>query len=107
MSESLTDKLAAYFAARPLTWIDGKELATVAGGYGWRTRVSDVRKSGLVIENRVRTVHSDGCAKLFVADLEEEARCDCRAYKVSEYRFVPAETPPTTSGHDLNDWTLR
>jgi hypothetical protein len=25
-----------------------------------------------------------------------------------EYHLsVPAETPPTTSGHDLNDWTLR
>ena len=42
MSESLNDKLAAFFIAHPGEWIDGKHLATFAGSYGWRTRVRKV-----------------------------------------------------------------
>jgi hypothetical protein len=52
MSESLNDKLEAFFKARPHAWIDGKELARVAGGYGWRSRVSDVRRRGMTVENK-------------------------------------------------------
>ena len=67
---SLNDQLEAFLRARPYRWIDGKELAQHFGGYGWRSRISDVRRQrGLVIENRVRTVN-DG-------------------YRVSEYRYLP------------------
>jgi hypothetical protein len=52
VSASLNDTLEAFFRARPNTWIDGKELATVAGGYGWRSRCSDLRKRGMTVENR-------------------------------------------------------
>jgi hypothetical protein len=69
MSESLNDKLETFFRARPNTWIDGKELATIAGGYGWRSRCSDLRKRGLTVENRQRR---------------------CGGYTISEYRYVPA-----------------
>jgi hypothetical protein len=87
VSQSLNDKLAAYFSARPGQWIDGKELATVAGGYGWRTRCSDLRKRGMAIENRVRHFMVNGSR-----------------YSVSEYRYVPgASTQPSESApHDLN-----
>ena len=52
---SLTAKLAAYFKARPNVWIDGMELARVAGSYAWRSRISDVRREfGMVIENKQR-----------------------------------------------------
>jgi hypothetical protein len=69
MSESLNDKLETFFRARPHVWIDGKELATIAGGYGWRSRCSDLRKRGMTVENRQR----------------------CRGdYTISEYRYVPA-----------------
>lgn len=53
---SLCNRLAGFLKARPNQWIDGRELATVAGAYGWRTRVSDLRRSpyGLTVENRQR-----------------------------------------------------
>jgi hypothetical protein len=68
MSESLNDKLEAFFKAHPNTWIDGKELATIAGGYGWRSRCSDLRKRGMTVENRQRRRGG---------------------YTISEYRYVP------------------
>ena len=68
-SPSLCDRLAAYLKARAWQWIDGRELALVAGAYGWRTRVSDLRRPpyNLTIENRLR----------------REGR-----YTISEYRLV-------------------
>lgn len=71
---SLTDKLEAFFRDRPLTWIDGKTLAQIAGGYAWRTRTSELRKRGMVIENRVTTRYTAGQT----------------AFKASEYRYVPS-----------------
>jgi hypothetical protein len=52
MNQTLNDRLAAHFRAHPGEWIDGKELATIAGGYGWRSRCSDLRKRGMTVENR-------------------------------------------------------
>lgn len=77
--ETLCGRLAAFFKARPLVWVDGRELATVAGSYGWRTRVSDLRRPpyNLTIENRQRR------ATLWV---------------VSEYRFVPAAPSQDPAG---------
>jgi hypothetical protein len=87
MSASLNDKLAAYFKARPGQWIDGKELATVAGGYAWRTRCSNLRKRGMTIENRVEW---NG------------------AFRVSLYRYVPAVSETEPRGHNSNaEWSLR
>lgn len=58
---SLCDKLEAYLKARPNQWVDGRHIATVAGSYGWRTRLSDLRKRGLTIENhQERYVGLDG-----------------------------------------------
>lgn len=53
-SVSLTDRLAAYFTARPNQWIDARELLAVAGFGGWRTRISNLRYPpyAMVIENR-------------------------------------------------------
>jgi len=65
---SLCDRLAAYLTAGAGQWIDGRDLALVAGAYGWRTRVSDLRRPpyNLTILNRQR----------------KEGRCT-----VSEYRL--------------------
>lgn len=54
-------------------WIDGKQLAQVAGGYAWRTRVSNLRKAPwfLDVENRYRHVSEDG-----------------RKWVISEYRIA-------------------
>lgn len=49
---SLTLDLAAYLKARPHQWIDGRELAGIAGAYAWRTRLSDCRALGMTIANR-------------------------------------------------------
>jgi hypothetical protein len=48
--------LAAYFREHPGQWLDGRDLATVAGNYAWRTRISDLRKPPfrMPIENRQR-----------------------------------------------------
>jgi hypothetical protein len=71
---SLCDRLMALFKSRAGEWIDGRELAAVAGAYAWRTRVSDLRRSpyGLTIENRQR----------------REGR-----FTVSEYRMAPPIAP--------------
>lgn len=51
---SLTDQLARFFRQHRRTWIDGRELARVAGAYGWRSRVSDCRRFlRMKIDNRV------------------------------------------------------
>ena len=75
---SLAAKLAAFFRERPGVWVDGRWLAAVAGAYGWRSRVSNLRQPPyrMVIENRQRreTRIDDGCL-----------------YTVSEYRYVPDE----------------
>ncbi len=71
---TINEKLEAYFKARPGLWIDGMQLAEVAGQYAWRSRCSDLRTHrGMTIENRQRRLH--------VAD---------RHYIVSEYRYVEA-----------------
>lgn len=70
---NLRDRLEAFFRANPNTWIDGRELSTIAGSYAWRTRCSELRTiRGLNVENRVRT---------------ERLRNGSRV-KVSEYRLV-------------------
>ena len=85
---TLCDTLAAYFKARPNTWIDGMELARVAGQYAWRSRVSNLRRprrlGGLyemAIENRQRRIH-----RQIVIDGKA---CAAGSYVVSEYRYVP------------------
>jgi hypothetical protein len=73
---SLCDRLEAYLKARPNTWIDGRQLAVVAGSYGWRTRCSDLRlKRGLDIQNRIR----------------RHVKPDGSYYTVSEYKLVLPE----------------
>jgi hypothetical protein len=57
MNQTLNDRLAAHFRAHPGEWIDGKELATIAGGYGWRSRCSDLRKRGMTVENKQERRH--------------------------------------------------
>jgi len=73
---TLTGTLAAYFRAREGEWIDGMELARVAGSYAWRSRCSDLRRAPYLmrIENRVRLVR------------DPLGRMHDR--KVSEYRWV-------------------
>lgn len=73
---SLTDRLERYFKEREGVWIDGRELGTVAGAYGWRTRASDLRKRGMVIENRQRRMQDAITGQRWV---------------ISEYRFVKPE----------------
>jgi hypothetical protein len=74
MRETLTDKLEAFFKARPLTWIDGEQLGKVAGKYAWRSRVSDLRTSrGMCMMNR-----------------QDHLRAvDGSRFTISWYRYVP------------------
>lgn len=71
--DSRCARLAQLFTAKRGQWIDGREIAQVAGAYAWRTRISDLRHSPwlLTIENRVRTVEQDG-----------------ETFKVSEYKLT-------------------
>lgn len=82
---TLMERLAAYFRARPNTWIDGVELASVAGCYAWRSRCSDLRRPphSMTIQNRQRHVKSGS-----------------RRFVVSEYRYLP---PDPTAHHPAPD----
>ena len=83
MTKTHNQLLAEFFKARPGQWVDGKALERVAGGYAWRTRVSNLRKApfGMVIENRIRRIESQ------VEGLTGAAAR--RVFRVSEYRYVP------------------
>ena len=86
--QSNTDKLRALFLAQPTQWIDWTELAKLAGGAAWRTRVSDLRRElkgeGLgVLENR----------QTRITRMERDAKGQpARLYLgtvISEYRYLP------------------
>lgn len=72
MRDTFNRRVEVLFRSRPGEWIDGRELAAVGGAYGWRTRVSDVRRSGLNITNRVRRV-----------------KTPTGEFVVSEYKYQP------------------
>ncbi len=72
--QTLTDRLVGLFVEHPGEWLDGRLLAKTAGFAGWRTRVSDARRRGLDIQNRVRTVRG----------------ADGTSYRVTEYRYLPS-----------------
>jgi hypothetical protein len=63
------DAVASVLKARAGQWVPWYELAAVGGACGWRTRLSEARRLGMVIENKV------------------EQRAD--RVKVSYYRFRP------------------
>ena len=54
MSQSLRDVVAAHFRAHPNQWVSAYTLMEIGGRMAWRTRVSDVRRMGLTIENQVQ-----------------------------------------------------
>lgn len=64
MSATLRDAVAAHFRAHPNRWISAYELMELGGRMAWRTRVSEVRRMGLAIENRVER-DSAGVAQSF------------------------------------------
>ena len=109
---TLVESVARYFQAHPGEWIDGKVIAEIGGGYGWRTRISDARRRyALTIENRVRHVtdHEPSCPAMLAWDIPGACQCGrSRVYVVSEYRYVPA-VPETTGSdpYDANTWGLR
>ena len=55
-ADTYTARVAQLFRSQPKTWLDGLEIARVGGMYGWRTRVSECRVSGMRIDNRQRKV---------------------------------------------------
>ena len=56
---SSADKLARFFQKRPNRWIPLPALGAVMSPYSITKRVSELRKRGLVIENRVRYVKKE------------------------------------------------
>jgi hypothetical protein len=65
-SASFNDQLEAFFLEHIGELIDGMVLMKVAGGYAWRSRVSDVRRRmaprGFTIEN-IQTRRPDKSVK--------------------------------------------
>jgi len=54
MRQNFTLRVAEYFKARPLVWIDARDLEQVGGRQAWRSRVSDARRFyRMTIENKV------------------------------------------------------
>ena len=58
-----TDKAMLLFRANPDTWLHWSEFASRCGALAWRTRISDCRKLGLTIENKL--VHTDDRTESF------------------------------------------
>ena len=80
------DQLAAYFRDPDNAgyWLDGRELATIAGAYAWRSRVSDCRTQlGMQIVNRPRVLKTNS-----------------GNITISEYRYVPPPDNPRAWGDD-------
>lgn len=65
-------RVADFLKARPGVWIPAIEFEAIGGRQGWRTRISDCRRSGMCIENRLRKVGT---------------------VTYSEYRFWPDRLP--------------
>lgn len=76
-SPTLTERLATYFHKHPGVWLTARSLSRIGGHCGWRSRISDLRRTPylMTIENRQRRVTLD----------------DGRPIIVSEYCFVPAD----------------
>ena len=71
---TFTAAVARYFRERPGVWVRATDLERVGGRQAWRTRVSEARRQyQMRIENRCRSV----------------VKADGRAWKLSEYRWVP------------------
>ncbi len=53
-TSTFCDRLAAFLTSQPNQWVDGRAIASVAGYYAWRSRISDLRRPpyNLNIENR-------------------------------------------------------
>jgi hypothetical protein len=70
---TLANRLAAFFEANAGVWLDGRELARVAGAYAWRSRISELRRApfNMRIENRLRSVDEAG-----------------QRFRISEYRLL-------------------
>lgn len=102
-----TLRLMAWIKDRPNQWISALEFEQF-GRLCWRTEISRARKKFKAagdgtIENRPVYGHRPGCAKVFLADLEEDARCDCGGWRRSEYRWVPQREATPTEAHNLNE----
>lgn len=72
MSATLREAVAAHFKAHPNEWVSAYTLMEIGGRMAWRTRVSDVRRMGLTIENQVQR--------------------DAKGVAQSFYRYVPPVT---------------
>jgi hypothetical protein len=69
--QTVLSRLAKLFLDRRGVWIDGREIAKVAGAYAWRTRVSDLRHAPWTLDIRNRQRRVDGA--------------DGETYVISEY----------------------
>lgn len=68
---TLNDRLERFFREHPDTWVDGRDLAAIAGSYAWRSRIADIRPRFASLENRQRRHRVAG-----------------RVYTISEYKAV-------------------
>jgi hypothetical protein len=76
-----TAAVARHFQAHPQQWINGHALMAIGGTFAFRTRISEARRRyRMTIENRWRV----------------ERASDGRAYRVTEYRYLPGITEQTS-----------
>jgi hypothetical protein len=89
----LTAHLAAYFQRNAGSWIDAKDLLSIAGNCGWRSRLSELRRRPyhMVISNRLRRCRAEN-GNVFV---------------ISEYKFEPHAFPNKPEGLDDDGFTLQ
>lgn len=88
---SATARLMAFVKDRPGQWIHATTFEQF-GRQGWRTRISNARQKFQAVQ--------DGTIENQVLPIRDASGTIVR--KDSFYRYVPAETPPRMSGHNVN-----
>lgn len=90
-SYSVNDQLADFFRRHAGEWLTMEQLAAVAGVGGWRTRLNELVRGGMVIEKRTRRVWIEARGKTVT---------------VVDRRYVPESVsvsePGQTQGHNTN-----
>lgn len=102
-SNGLADKLARFFRERPNQWLDARQLFAHGGSFGWRSRVSDIRRPpfNMTIRNRQQRIAPDPREphrKITITEYKYERPQDARQLTLEEAAGAEDARCPTQAG---------